>query len=403
MSELTDFLFVPESEDSISESRLLSHDTDVSQPSKTIRRPQSDSVSAFQRRRSSEMSWDSMDDESTVLWIALLRAGRANRIALPESGLEPQTSDGSGEISLESSEKAERLSSLVRTYRDSCETPTAVLRKEPTEKWTTTQTDLWGEWEPFCGIWPRWGLSLYGEVYELPKWEPRTEDREFSCWPTSRREDSESTGAHRGYADTLTSATEAWSTPRSQSAQSTGPSRIKNREDIQTQAEKWKSDLTKADYFWGTPTSRDWKDGACENSEVPVNRLLGREVVKWKTPHGLSFRPEAGDPGGGGEFAEQATNWGSSRPAQTLPIGLQFSIIITCFAPLFLYLSNALPSPYNKLESMFKRRLNPNFVDWMMGWLVDWSSEGRVFRAAEMESYLFKQRHALLSLLGESD
>lgn len=36
---------------------------------------------------------------------------------------------------------------------------------------------------------------------------------------------------------------------------------------------------------WMTPTTRDWKDGACADSDVPTNGLLGRQAVRtWPTP-----------------------------------------------------------------------------------------------------------------------
>ena len=37
---------------------------------------------------------------------------------------------------------------------------------------------------------------------------------------------------------------------------------------------------------WATPTTRDWKDGACMFSDVPMNSLLGRMVwlAGWPTP-----------------------------------------------------------------------------------------------------------------------
>ena len=46
---------------------------------------------------------------------------------------------------------------------------------------------------------------------------PRISVRDCGSWPTPRREDSESTGGHRGRADTLHSATQlaAWATPQS--------------------------------------------------------------------------------------------------------------------------------------------------------------------------------------------
>lgn len=36
---------------------------------------------------------------------------------------------------------------------------------------------------------------------------------------------------------------------------------------------------------WMTLTTRDWKDGACADSDVPTNGLLGRQAVRsWPTP-----------------------------------------------------------------------------------------------------------------------
>lgn len=38
--------------------------------------------------------------------------------------------------------------------------------------------------------------------------------------------------------------------------------------------------LPSAAAMWGTPTTRDWKDGACADANVPVNGLLGRQAVR---------------------------------------------------------------------------------------------------------------------------
>lgn len=37
--------------------------------------------------------------------------------------------------------------------------------------------------------------------------------------------------------------------------------------------------LTIASVLWATPTTRDWKDGACAQANVSVNGLLGRQVL----------------------------------------------------------------------------------------------------------------------------
>lgn len=72
---------------------------------------------------------------------------------------------------------------------------------------------------------------------------------------------------------------------------------------------------------WGTPTSRDWKDGSCEDANVPTNGLLGRESARFY-PHGHQ------DP-------ETSRNGGES--------------------------------------SKSTRRLNPRFVEWLMGLPTGWT------------------------------
>jgi hypothetical protein len=34
--------------------------------------------------------------------------------------------------------------------------------------------------EPFSGTWPRWGMTWHGDAFELPTWEPRTDETESS-------------------------------------------------------------------------------------------------------------------------------------------------------------------------------------------------------------------------------
>ena len=471
-----------------------------------------------------------MQDPSTASWIALLRDGRASRILSPANASGSKTSDGSGLTSPESSGSAALQSSLEKTCLGSSVTPTAVLRTtvdlttgKATEAWTTTQTDLWGAWEPFCGIWPRWGLCLHGECYELPKWEPATAARESSsspssqepkacsrntprtisggaesaerkqqlgrtesgggdlqaqteawAWPTPRAEDSESTGAHRGNLDTLNSATRnweasswmtpkvqdtrhataspseaerhsptlaaqvtIWQTPAVDSFRSRGGDR-KDEMGLDQQARFWPTPNANPEApnnsttrengreaqrltdqclgtrasAWPTPANRDSRDPNLlsyqERSDSTKGEQLNNFVAhQWKTPHGLQFRPEDGDPGGGGEFAKQACSWStdsdSSLPAPQIQFGLTFSQRLRILLPLCRQLRRLLPSPYRKAGSIFKRKLNPNFVDWLMGWPAGWSSVDRAYSAEEMELYLSRQRWCLESSLGGLD
>jgi hypothetical protein len=45
---------------------------------------------------------------------------------------------------------------------------------------------------------------------------------------------------------------------------------------------------------WATATSRDFKDGACQDANVPVNKLLGREVMSALGPTTGLFRVPTG-------------------------------------------------------------------------------------------------------------
>jgi hypothetical protein len=327
---------------------------------------------------------------------------------------------------------------------------------QETANWKSGQMNLLAEWEPFCGIWPRWGLSVGGEVYELPKWEPAMGARGsssslwptatanpatytggnapgYQClpgaaerfWPTSRAEDSESTGAHRGAPDTLTSAVALWRTPDAPKAGG-----VRTHADSQGQGHQ--VTIAEQAEFWQTPSADSFRRA----NELGLTDQCLESVAEhfWKTPHGLTYSPEAGDPGGGGEFAEQATRWkpclwgtpkygtnagqgqenpkrGSriedqalafSLPAHQIQSGLTFWQRVHILLRLCRQLRQLLPSPYNKARSIFKRKLNPDFVDWLIGWPVGWSSEDRGFSAEEMESYRFRRQQCLRFLLGGS-
>jgi hypothetical protein len=181
-------------------------------------------------------------------------------------------------------------------------------------------------------------------------------------WATPRAEDSESTGGHRGTADTLHSQTQAWP----------------------------------------TPSARDWKDGRASQETLDRNaRPLNEAATYWLTPHGMTGTDHTGKAGVGGEFSEQATRWQPSLPAPPPVSGPEFWRRIPILLRLCRQLKKQLPSPYRKVSTLFRRKLNPDFVDWLMGWPVGWSSEDRDFSEEEMASWLSRQRRLMRNCGGE--
>lgn len=101
--------------------------------------------------------------------------------------------------------------------------------------------------EDYSGRWPNSGSMRNGELYERQTLEHPTAEGGSSSWPTATSGDSKSSG-EAGYS--------------TEGGRHTGTT------------------LTDASRQWATPTARDWKDGKCAEANVPVNALLGRQVLK---------------------------------------------------------------------------------------------------------------------------
>ena len=103
---------------------------------------------------------------------------------------------------------------------------------------------------------------------------------------------------------------------------------------------------------WDAPTSRDHKDGACENADVPENRILGRESVAFH-------------PGQASDLTALLKKFSTLSSKEMRPQAIAF-------------LKNLLNGRRGRESSKpgptSRRRLNPKFVEWLMGLPENWTS-----------------------------
>ncbi len=272
-------------------------------------------------------------------WISSLRATRASRSPSPDSGAEPTIPVTSG-----------------RTSRGS------FARWDPeSSSWKTSQATLFSGCQTFSGSWPRWGSMRSGAAIARRKSAHRTSGNGSSCWPTvvvnsldnypgasptagwglqafarhwptARGEDSENCGGHRGTLDSLTEASRQWPTPVS------------------------------------SPNSNRKTKVAPSEAAGQHGLVLAAEAASWATP-------KARDQGALGPAEADRKSPGLSRQAP----------------------ATALPGqPSSPPHQSSPLRLNPLFVEWLMGFPRNWSLPSVVTACAALETQWCQPRPNML-------
>ena len=228
-----------------------------------------------------------------------------------------------------------------------------------TSSWKTSQACLLPGLDTYSEAWPKWGLMLHGEASRQAPWEPATAGKGCLSWPTPRSQDSKH-GAATEYelnrdpsVDLLHVSVERhWPTPAAsvvndgESAES-WEARRKKLKLKGTNGNGAGKPLTVASVSWPTPAARDGKGAnSREHCETGKGRAHMDQLPNF-VAHSLPPVPTTQD----GETSSSST-----------------------------------------------RRLNPRFVEILMGWPVGWTG----YEFVEMESYRYKLRSHLLNLVGDS-
>lgn len=191
-------------------------------------------------------------------------------------------------------------------------------------------------------------------------------------WPTARAEDSESAGNHPGAMDSLTGATRQWTTPNV-------PSRGKESKESKERRGAGGVDLQTQAGMWATPDSGNFCGTTNPYGEGPLNV----QSSNWPSPH-----------------CRDADKWNNREP------GHDRQVQLSGVAQQTFYRSSP-PAPATSTHggesSTSTRRLNPRFVEMLMGWPTGWTSLELIdCDSPAMASYHFKLRSLCDYYCGDS-
>lgn len=283
-----------------------------------------------------------------------------------------------------------------------------------TSSWRTSQGSLLEGLDTFSGTWPRCGLMRRGECSPASPWAPAIAGSASSSWPTATSSDHQ--GLYQGDSreSRLREAVHSWPTPAGGGEHWPTPCACDekggsvfqdgNSRPLRDEAQKWSTPLA--------------NDRQARNSQDDGEQL-GRQAMHWATPaaadhngtpggnQGRSLRsdisswatPQAHDSQGGGsmqerDLAREATTW-STPLASNGPKGATSNHAGLCRDaeswPTPKACVDKMGRPRPSLDTLARsgrldppptgqpstsdsgRRLNPLFVEWLMGAPIGWS------------------------------
>lgn len=188
--------------------------------------------------------------------------------------------------------------------------------------------------------------------------------RETAMWPTPRSEDSESAGNHPGATDSLTGATSHWPTPVANDDNQTAEAHLAKKP-----GRTVVTSLNIVAKDWQTPASDSFRSRGGDRKDEPG---LDQQARYWATP----LWSDAANAGSLASGSADTMLW--RQASQRFPLDPQTEPHGS---------ESSQPGPTSRRPSastrngssasdsrLLRRRLNPRFVAWLMGWQPGWTS-----------------------------
>jgi len=378
---------------------------------------------AFRPLQFGAISQPSMDAACEAWWTSLRRASRARITLSPENAKDG--SEGTARCGISYAKPfavSSRGSSFWRTYPAS-----APLISEMEE------ADSDGSFQPGCGLflatWPRSGTMRNGCAFERPTWAPLITEIDGSASHGAGIWTTPDAGAQTGGSTHRTIAKDAMAWPqaplrrknhgenwRQQPLVPAWPTPMATEGKTPGARTRTKHSLSSASAAWTTPTLDDVNNITRRSRQ---QRSLTRDANLWQTPSTQRFRTRGGNRSDelGLDNQAKAFPTPSARDAK----GENHSRHLAAAKgrkhmdqlPNFIAHSDC--SPQRRIDSTsgsacstssntLRRRLNPAFVSWLMGFPWWWTQPVPLsFAHSEMQSYLCRLRSLCARFCGDPE
>ena len=212
------------------------------------------------------------------------------------------------------------------------------------------QTSAPATCESGCSLWPTASGSVANDGETQESWEARKRRNlekhcngngmgtpltiAATCWPTARQEDGESCGNHPGAVDSLTGAAKQWPTPMSVPESTASHNQLSGQ---------FRRKMGEALELWQPPATDSFRSRGGDRKD---EQGLDQQARFWPTISANEIPRLKRD-----TITDRVSDWDASLPDPQTPDGPASS----------------------ESAPISRRRLNPRFVEWLMGFPVSWT------------------------------